>query len=77
MSVGDHRKTASWGPYKKARAYRQRQKDLVDAGHLDDAIQMDIDDIQSKFGNKYDEHILEMINCLWVIICIWAKISEQ
>lgn len=31
---------------------------------MDEAITMDIDDIQSKFGHEYDEHILQMIDGL-------------
>lgn len=65
MSKADHRKTASHGHQGLAGAeYRAKQKELIDSGRFDDAIQMDIDDIQSKFGNKYDDAILQMIDSL-------------
>ncbi|MEQ4205797.1 DNRLRE domain-containing protein [Actinopolymorpha sp. B9G3] len=65
MDRPDHYQTASWGRSKAAQAYRAEQKALVDAGRFDDAIQMDIDDITSKFPGKYDQAILEMIEGLW------------
>lgn len=61
MDKADHEKTASWGNSKEARAYRQKQKDLINEGRIMDAIQMDIDDIKSKFGGKYDEAIKQML----------------
>jgi hypothetical protein len=61
METSDHRRTASWGSSKAAQAYRKRQADLIRQGKVRDAIQMDIDDIRSKFGSKYDEHIREML----------------
>lgn len=65
MSKADHKLTASHGHQGLAGAkYRARQKELVDSGRFDDAIQMDIDDIRSKFGNKYDDAILQMIDSL-------------
>ena len=60
----DHYQTASWGRSNAAQAYRAEQKALVDAGRFDDAIQMDIDDVISKFPGKYDDAILEMIDRL-------------
>ena len=66
MSREDHRQTASHGGQGLAGAeYRASQKELVDAGRLDDAIQMDIDDIQSLFDSKYDDAILQMIDSLY------------
>jgi len=64
MEEADHKRTASWGPSNDAKDFRARQKALIDAGRMDDAIQMDIDDIKAKFGDKYDEHILQMIDSL-------------
>lgn len=60
MEKMDHRQTASWGNSLEARAYRSQQKELLDAGKFDEAVQMDIDDIREKFGNKYDKGISEM-----------------
>ncbi len=60
MDKEDHQKTASFGNSKEARDYRTRQKELIDSGRFGEALQMDIDDIREKFGDKYDEHISEM-----------------
>ncbi|MEN8694144.1 MAG: phosphoglycerate kinase, partial [Akkermansiaceae bacterium] len=64
METTDHRKTASWGSSKDAQAYRKKQKELQKKGRRDDAIQMDIDDVKDKFGEKYDEAIEQMIDDL-------------
>ncbi len=60
MEPSDHSKTASYGSGKAAKEYRERQRKLLDQGKLDEAIKMDIDDIRSKFGNKYDDAIKQM-----------------
>ena len=65
MEPADHRRTGSHGSQGAAGvAHRARQASLIADGRFDDAIQMDIDDIQSKLGSKYDEAILEMIGSL-------------
>ena len=61
MSGKDHKLTASWGPSNDAIEYRNQQAKLIKSGNWHDAIQMDIDDIRSKFGSKYDEAITEML----------------
>ena len=60
MEPGDHRQTASYGGSPEAKAYRDRQRELVDQGRVHEAVQMDIDDLRSKFGDKYDPAIKEM-----------------
>ena len=60
MEKGDHRQTASCGNSVEAREYREKQKELIDEGKFDEAMQMDIDDIHEKFGDKYDDAIAEM-----------------
>ncbi|MEA9491091.1 hypothetical protein [Xanthomonas campestris] len=57
-----HQLTASFGRSKSAKAYRDKQKELLDQGRLMDAVQMDVDDIRAEFGNKYDGHIQQMID---------------
>lgn len=64
MDKADHYQTGSWGRSNAAQSYRSEQKNLIDQGRFDDAIQMDIDDITSKFPGKYDDAILEMIDGL-------------
>jgi multidrug efflux pump subunit AcrA (membrane-fusion protein) len=60
MSEKDHRKTASWGNSREAKAYRKKQKKLIKEGKFKEAQRMDIDDVRSKFGNKYDDQIRKM-----------------
>lgn len=60
MEKGDHRQTASWGNSIEAQEYRAKQKELIDNGKFEEAFQMDIDDIQDKFGDKYDKGIKEV-----------------
>lgn len=59
MTAEDHSKTASWRNSKEARDYRKQQKELIDQGRFQDAQQMDVEDIQSKFGDKYDAGLSE------------------
>ena len=61
MEKSDHRQTASCGRSKEAQAYRDKQRELIDNGKFIEAVQMDIDDIRSKFGDKYDKGIEEML----------------
>ena len=61
MEKADHRQTASCGNSKEAREYRETQKKLIEEGKFREALQMDIDDIHEKFGDKYDDAISEML----------------
>ena len=61
METLDHKKTKSWGHSRDAIAHRQEQAELIAQGNVREAIQMDIDDIRSLFGSKYDEHIRQML----------------
>lgn len=60
METKDHMRTESWGNYKSAQEYRANQENLIKEGKIREAQQLDIDDIVSKFGNKYDEAIKQM-----------------
>ena len=60
MEEVDHRQTASCGSSLEAREYRAKQKELIDQGKFKEAMQMDIDDIHEKFGDKYDDAIAQM-----------------
>ena len=60
MEKADHRETASCGSSREAREYRSIQKELIEQGNFKEAMQMDIDDIQEKFGDKYDVGIKQM-----------------
>ncbi len=57
MHIEDHKKTMSFDKQPYSDAYRRRQEQLVKEGKLLEAFEMDVDDIHSEFGNKYDEAI--------------------
>jgi len=61
MDTKDHINTASFGGKQAARQYRAAQERLIVEGRWKDAIQMDIDDVRSKFGSKYDVGIGQML----------------
>lgn len=61
MEKEDHRQTASCGNSREAREYREKQKELIEQGKFREALQMDIDDLYEKFGDKYDDAIAEML----------------
>ncbi|MEX0268633.1 hypothetical protein AB3R30_05805 [Leptolyngbyaceae cyanobacterium UHCC 1019] len=61
METLDHRQTASWGRSRSAIDYRKRQQALIQQGKFLEALQMDIEDIRSKFDSKYDQAIQEML----------------
>ncbi|PST26168.1 hypothetical protein C7U60_03795 [Mesorhizobium plurifarium] len=62
MDANDHKRTRSYGSGEEAQEFRARQKALLLEGKLMEAIQMDIDDIRSIAGSKYDKAIAEMLD---------------
>ncbi len=62
MEKSDHLQTASWGCSNEAKLYREKQKELIDSGDFRGAVQMDIDDIKSKFDDKYNKGISQMLD---------------
>jgi filamentous hemagglutinin len=61
MLPDHHRKTASYGRGAKPDAYRKQQAELISKGDFQGAMQMDIKDIRSKFGNLYDDAIEQAV----------------
>ncbi|MBL6445373.1 hypothetical protein JMN32_03585 [Fulvivirga sp. 29W222] len=57
IDPADHKLTASFGSSKAAKAFRAKQKQLIESGDFKSAFEMDVKDIRSKFGSKYDEAI--------------------
>ena len=57
MDKEDHRLTASCGNSRDAQDYRAAQRAKIESGDFKGAMQMDIDDIRDKFGDKYDKQI--------------------
>lgn len=68
MEKADHRRTASCGSSREAREYQQIQRKLIEEGKFMEALQMDIDDIHEKFGDKYDDAIAEMLDYVQTLI---------
>ncbi|MCP5528185.1 MAG: DUF4150 domain-containing protein [Verrucomicrobiales bacterium] len=62
MDPADHAKTASYDNMAGAKEFREAQRQLIEQGKFRDAMQMDISDIQAKFGSKYDDAIQEMLD---------------
>jgi len=50
---------------------RKRQQELIQQGQFMDAVQMDIDDLRSKFGSQYDEGIQQMLEYVETIRDRW------
>jgi RHS repeat-associated protein len=64
MRGRDHTFTASHPARGKTRSsaeYRAQQRSLIEQGRFREAQMMDIRDIRSKFGGRYDRHIAEML----------------
>lgn len=61
MDKEDHRQTASCGSSIEAREYQAAQREKIEKGDFRGAVQMDIDDIKEKFGNKYDKAIEQLL----------------
>ncbi|GGQ01984.1 RHS repeat-associated core domain-containing protein [Streptomyces roseolilacinus] len=64
MEIDDHRGVTSTGSGAESKAWRAKQRALIDAGRWDLAMKMDIDEIRANFGTKYDQHIKDMIESL-------------
>ena len=62
MLKEDHRQTASCGMTRDAKKYREQQAEFIQTGDTKGAVKMDIEDIQCKFGNRYDGAIQEMLD---------------
>src|SRR5438132_3056294 len=56
MPTPDDARTASYGNTAPARAYRARQRQLIDDGRFMEAFRMDVENLRSLFGNRYHLH---------------------
>lgn len=59
MNRTDHRQTASYGGSYLADLYRDSQYGMIIEGKLSELWNDEMNDIQAKFGDKYDEHIIQ------------------
>jgi hypothetical protein len=64
MDIADHKNTASFDHKPGSKAYRQMQGKLIKEGKFQEAFDMDVADITSKFPGKYDEGIAQAQNYL-------------
>jgi hypothetical protein len=69
MPTLDHARTASFAGNPGSRQYIARQRELIGQGRFNEAVQMDIIDVQGLFGNKYEEHIRQMLD--------WIRLSRS
>jgi filamentous hemagglutinin len=65
MTIEDHLVTASNGGGPAAAEYRATQRSLIQRGQLLDALKMDVDNIRTLFGQKYDVAIQQMSEYFW------------
>lgn len=61
MDKLDRQLTASWRRRKSASQWRSVQESLIQRGLFGKAMEMDIRDIQRKFGSTYNDAMREMI----------------
>ena len=60
IEIEDHKLTASFNNKPGSSDYRKLQEELVKQGKFGEALQMDIDDITTKFPGKYDDAIKQL-----------------
>ncbi|MGI5171133.1 polymorphic toxin-type HINT domain-containing protein [Spirillospora sp. CA-253888] len=76
MDKLDHHATESWGSGYAGKLHRHHQMFLLRNGRLDEAIQMDIDNIRNLFGSKYDAAINEMLGYRPQLLSAIAKAGQ-
>ena len=62
MTKSDHMQTKSWGNSNVSKAFRDKQKNLVNQGKNRDALAIGIKDVRSQFSSKYNKELLEAID---------------
>lgn len=62
MDTSEHRGMSTTGSSKKAKAYREKQAQLISDGKFSEAMGIDIDEIIQKHGTKYNQHMDEMLD---------------
>ncbi|MBQ0983464.1 hypothetical protein KBZ10_02730 [Streptomyces sp. F63] len=64
MGAADHRRRTSTGSGTASDLWRARQRALIDSGRRNQAKQMNVDEIRTLCGTKYDAHIADVIGGL-------------
>jgi RHS repeat-associated protein len=62
MDAMDHLQTSSWGSGQAAQDYRAQISAYIASGQMRDAMAIEIRDIHTKFGSKYNMAIREMLD---------------
>ena len=62
MDRPDHRAMSSTGSSRNAKLWRKKQAELINQGKFKEAMEMDIDEVISKHGTKYNDNMKEMID---------------
>ena len=62
MDRPDHRAMSSTGSSRNAKLWRKKQAELINQSKFKEAMEMDIDEIISKHGTKYNDNMKEMID---------------
>ena len=62
MNTADHRRTASWGRRTTSQDWRTAQQELINRGKFGKAMEMDIRDIQRKFGNAHNANMRSAVD---------------
>jgi hypothetical protein len=61
MRIEDHARTSSYGNSHASRAYRERVRQLVEAGRMRDAMAMEIRDVRRISGSSYNNAIRDIL----------------
>ncbi|MFJ9084685.1 DUF6531 domain-containing protein [Streptomyces sp. NPDC102384] len=64
MEKADHRALTSTGSSKAAKRTQALQRNYVKQGKFDKAMAIEIKDVRSKFGNKYNNHIEDAVKSM-------------
>ena len=62
MDYADHRGMSTTGSSRHAVAFRAQQRAYIKSGRWDLAMEMDIRETKTKFGDKYDRRMRRMIS---------------
>lgn len=61
MDYQDHRDFISTGSGQDSKDWRTAKAKLISQGRFDQAMKMDIDEIRTQYGTKYDNAIQQMV----------------
>ncbi|WP_229814817.1 SpvB/TcaC N-terminal domain-containing protein [Shewanella hanedai] len=62
MLKEDHKNTSSWGNSAESQAYKAEVKSLIKSSQMRKAMAMEVRDVKSQFGRKYNQATKEMLD---------------